>query len=240
MVVILRVFHDFWAYMLLWTYGMVGIIVWMWKYGCCRMNSGETWHSRPGDPASPRRDWQKQTKTRARALAQAESFRLSETPSRSGEKGSPKRGRVGAWGMCYMDSSSEEALFGQGVFSLRWVAARLSENPGIITPLQLRVCQVCSPIHPNPSPRDSLTAGGVLQVGIEPQTWPLTPSQLERCHQLRCSITGDISPVGRVLKVRFGLRFPLATTHLRWGNPRVRGWGVLGCRPDMLSIGGML
>jgi len=76
-------------------YGMVGIIFWMWKYGCCRMNSGETRHSRPGDQASPRRNLQRQTPTRARALAQAESFRLSETPSRSGERGSPKRGRVG-------------------------------------------------------------------------------------------------------------------------------------------------
>jgi len=109
-----------------------------------------------------------------------------------------------------------------------------------ITSLQLRACQVCSPIHLNPSPWDSLIAGGLLPVGIEAQTWPLTPSQLERCHQLCCSATGDISPVGRVLKVRFGVRFPLATTHLRWGNPGVRGWGVLGCRPDMLSVGGVL
>jgi len=59
------------------------------------MNSGETRHSRPGDQASLRRDLQRQTQTRARALAQAESFRLGKTPSRSGERGSPKRGRVG-------------------------------------------------------------------------------------------------------------------------------------------------
>jgi len=38
---------------------------------------------------------QKQTQTRTRALAQAESFRLSKTPSRSGERGVPKQGRVG-------------------------------------------------------------------------------------------------------------------------------------------------
>ncbi|QCD83816.1 hypothetical protein DEO72_LG2g4163 [Vigna unguiculata] len=60
-----------------------------------RANSGETRRSRPSDQASPRRDLQKQAQTCARALAQAESFRLSETPSRSGERGSPKRGRVG-------------------------------------------------------------------------------------------------------------------------------------------------
>jgi len=37
-------------------YGMVGIIVWMWKYGFCRMNNGETRHSHPGDQAPPRQD----------------------------------------------------------------------------------------------------------------------------------------------------------------------------------------
>ena len=131
MVVILLVFLNFWAYMLLWMYGMVGIIVWMWKCGCGRMNSGETWHSRPGDPASPRRDLQKQNQTRAQTLAQAESFCLSETTSRSDERGSPKRVRVGAWGMCCMCNSGEEALFGRGVFSLRQVATHLSENPWV-------------------------------------------------------------------------------------------------------------
>jgi len=59
------------------------------------MNSGETRHSRLGDQTPPRRDLQRHTQTRARALVQAESFRLSKTPSRSGERGSPKRGRVG-------------------------------------------------------------------------------------------------------------------------------------------------
>jgi len=63
------------------------------------MNSGKTRRSRPSDQASPRRDLQKQAQTRARALAQAESFRLSETSSRPSERGSPKRGRVGVWGM---------------------------------------------------------------------------------------------------------------------------------------------
>ncbi|QCE04157.1 hypothetical protein DEO72_LG8g2190 [Vigna unguiculata] len=55
-----------------------------------KMNNGETRHSRPSDPASPRRDLQKHTQTRARALAQARSFRLSEISSRSGERSLPK------------------------------------------------------------------------------------------------------------------------------------------------------
>jgi len=42
-----------------------------------------------------------------------------------------------------------------------------------------------------------------------------------------CSATGDISPVGRVLKVRFGVRYPLTTTCLaKWGGHLGRGVGV--------------
>jgi len=37
-----------------------------------------------------------------------------------------------------------------------------------------------------------------------------------------------------VLKVRLGVRYPLTTTCLaKWGTLGARGWGVLGCRPDM-------
>jgi len=85
MVIILRVFRDFWAYMLLWTYGMVGIIVWMWKYGCCRMNSGETRHSRPGETCRNRPKLVLELSRRRRVfvwarhhLAQAREARLSE------------------------------------------------------------------------------------------------------------------------------------------------------------------
>jgi len=41
---------------------------------------------------------------------------------------------------------------------------------------------------PTPRPKCPPTSQGrLLSVGIEPQTWPLTPSQQERCHQL-CEI----------------------------------------------------
>ena len=33
-IVVLLVFRDVSAYMLLWMYGMVGIIVWVWKCDC--------------------------------------------------------------------------------------------------------------------------------------------------------------------------------------------------------------
>jgi len=56
--------------------GWIGIDVWVWVYGCCREESGETWRSRPSDPVSPRRDLQKQVQARARALAQAGSSRF--------------------------------------------------------------------------------------------------------------------------------------------------------------------
>jgi len=49
----------------------------------------------------------------------------------------------------------------------------------------------------------------------------ITPFQLERCHQLHCT-TGSIFWFTRVLKVRFGFRFPLAIIHLWWGNPGVK------------------
>jgi len=56
---------------------------------------------------------------------------------------------------------------------------------------------------------------------------------------LRCT-AGDISPVGRVLKVRLGVRYPLTTICLaKWGTLGARSWGVLGCKPDMpLGRGG--
>jgi len=40
------------------------------------MNSGETRHSRPSDPVSPRRDLQGQILARARAFAHAEGLRF--------------------------------------------------------------------------------------------------------------------------------------------------------------------
>jgi len=46
------------------------------------------------------------------------------------------------------------------------------------------------PLAPSVPPTSQ---GRLLSVGIEPQTWPLTPSQLERCHQLRCSHPSTIS-----------------------------------------------
>jgi len=97
------------------------VVVWSVFGWLCMMNSGETRRSRPSDHASPRRDLQKQAQTRTRALAQAKSFRLSETPSRPSERGLPKRGRVGVWGMCCRRSSGNEALFRRGICSPRRV-----------------------------------------------------------------------------------------------------------------------
>jgi len=94
------------------------------------MNSGETQSSRPSDPASPRRDLQELLRTRARALAQAESFCLSEIQSRSGERGSPKRGRVkGLRHIAAGVAQARNLAFERGVLSPRRAAARLSENP---------------------------------------------------------------------------------------------------------------
>jgi len=45
-------------------------------YDCYRENNGETRHFRPSDPGSLRRELQKQTLARARALAQAKGFRF--------------------------------------------------------------------------------------------------------------------------------------------------------------------
>ena len=43
------------------------------------------------------------------------------------------------------------------------------------------------------------------------------------------STTSDISPVGRVLKVRFGVRYPLTTTCLaKWGDTWGEGLGCIG------------
>jgi len=94
------------------------------------MNSGETRSSRPSDPASPRRDLQELVQTRTRALAQAESFCLSETQSRSGERGSPKRGRVkGLRHNAIGVAQARNLAFERGVLSLMRAATRLSENP---------------------------------------------------------------------------------------------------------------
>jgi len=41
MVVALVVFCDFRAYMLLWVYGMVGIIAWVWIVFVAEKNSGK-------------------------------------------------------------------------------------------------------------------------------------------------------------------------------------------------------
>jgi len=78
--------------MLLWMYGMVGIIVWVWKCDCI----GKQWREtrvlaqaglpRPGEICRIRQ-------IHTQSLAQAESSRLSEA-SRLGERGSPKRERV--------------------------------------------------------------------------------------------------------------------------------------------------
>ena len=44
-----------------------------------------------------------------------------------------------------------------------------------------------------------------------------------------CSTTGDISLVERVLKVRFGVRYPLTTTCLaKWGDTWGEGLGCIG------------
>jgi len=76
------------------------------------MNSGETRSSRPSNPASPRRDLQELVRTR------------------SGERGSPKRGRV--MGLRHIAAGVAQArnlAFERGVLSPKRVAARLSENP---------------------------------------------------------------------------------------------------------------
>jgi len=52
-----------------------------------------------------------QTPARARALAQAEGLGLSEIPSRSSERRSPKRERVGAQGVSLQCSLSEGPHF---------------------------------------------------------------------------------------------------------------------------------
>jgi len=44
------------------------------------------------------------------------------------------------------------------------------------TPRQLRACQVCSPIHPNPSPRDSLIAGTSCAEGVKGQVGGSIPT----------------------------------------------------------------
>jgi len=51
--------------------------------------------------------WRGQTLARARALAQAEGLSLSEVLSRSGERRSLKRERVGAWGVSLQCSLSD-------------------------------------------------------------------------------------------------------------------------------------
>jgi len=112
---------------------MTCVTVGMWLCGCCRMNSGETRRSRSSDPVSPRRDLQKLIRTRVRALAQAESFCLSETQSRSGERGSPKRGRVrGLRHVAAWVAQARNLAFERGVLSPSRVAARLSENPWVL------------------------------------------------------------------------------------------------------------
>jgi len=71
--------------------GWICITIWVWVYGCCRGNNGETWRFRPSDIVSPRWDLQKQARfvlelsLRRRALvwarwhlAQARGARLSE------------------------------------------------------------------------------------------------------------------------------------------------------------------
>jgi len=73
-------------------YGMVGIIVWVWKCDC----TGKQWREtrvlaqaslpRPGEICRRRQ-------IHTQSLAQAESSRLSEA-SRSGGRGSPKREHI--------------------------------------------------------------------------------------------------------------------------------------------------
>jgi len=42
--------------MLLWVYGMVGIIAGCGNVFVVERNSGEVWYTRPSEPVSPRRD----------------------------------------------------------------------------------------------------------------------------------------------------------------------------------------
>jgi len=121
------------------------MIMWLWCYykildervlllGCdCIAVAGWT-VARPDVLAQvmPRQDLQELIRTRARALAQAKSFCLSETQSCSGERGSPKWGRVrGLRHVAAWVAQSRNLAFERGVLSPRRVAARLSENPWI-------------------------------------------------------------------------------------------------------------
>jgi len=78
--------------MLLWMYGMVGIIVSMWKCDC----TGKQWRETRVLAQAGLSRLGKICRTdqiHTRALAQLESSHLSET-SRLGERGSPNRERV--------------------------------------------------------------------------------------------------------------------------------------------------
>jgi len=78
---------------LLLMYGMPYYVVWLCMYGWCKENSGEIWCFRPSETSRNRPRFILELSLRRRTLV------LSEVLSRSGERGSPKRELVGAWGV---------------------------------------------------------------------------------------------------------------------------------------------
>jgi len=119
MVVALVVFCDFRAYMLLWVYGMVGIIAWVWIVFVAEKNSGKVWYTRPSEPVSPRRDLHEQARAALELLlrrkllfwarhhlAQARDARLSEHAWKP-------------WHVASVLAQARNLTFGRGVVSLK-------------------------------------------------------------------------------------------------------------------------
>ena len=75
---------------------------------CCRENSGETCCSRPNETDSPRRDLQKQARITLKLSLRRRAIVLSEVLSRSSERRSPKRERVGTLVCCRSLSPGNE------------------------------------------------------------------------------------------------------------------------------------
>jgi len=118
------IFESVWccmSYMLLWICEVLCIVVWVRRCGCCRENSGKVSYSRPSDADSLKRDLQKQTRVTFELSLMRRALVLSEAPSRSGERCSLKRERVGVLVCCCCPSPGEEPHL--------WARVGLSHKP---------------------------------------------------------------------------------------------------------------